>query len=294
VARPRGADAQFDLRAAFDRGRALLAENGARPTAVGVSFGGPVDYAAGRVRLSHHVEGWQGVPLRDQAAAAFDAPACIDNDANCGALAEWRLGAGAASVEAQATGSLLYVTVSTGIGGGWVVNGEVYRGANSMAGEIGHTNADPDGPPCICGRRGCVEVMACGPAIAAAARARVEADPASGAALREMAGGDPGAITAALVAQAASQGDTLSAGVLLAAARYLGNGLGNAASLMAPGLIVLGGGVTKSGAAWWAEVRRAASANTLPEVVVNLAPTQLGDDAPLWGAALLAAGVGQP
>jgi glucokinase len=209
----------------------------------------------------------------------------VDNDANCGALGEWQFGAGAA----QGLASLLYVTVSTGIGGGWIVHGQVYRGADGMAGEIGHTTVDPLGPLCICGRRGCLEVMACGPAIAEAARAALASGRGGGQILLELAHGDAGAITAKTVSRAASAGDALAREALLAAARHLGTGLGNAASLMNPGLIVLGGGVTQSGAAWWAEVRRAAQANTLSQIAVRVVPARLDQDAPLWGAAFLAA-----
>jgi glucokinase len=263
-----------------------LADHGIAPAAVGVSFGGPVDHASGVVRLSHHVAGWANVPLRDLVQAEFRAPAAIDNDANCGALGEWRYGVGAA----QAAASLLYITVSTGIGGGWVINGQVYRGADSMAGEIGHTIVDPGGPACVCGRHGCLEVMACGPAIARAARERLSAQPGHGALLRQLAGGDSAPVTAELVSQAAEGGDPLAEAVLLEAARHLGNGIGNALSLMNPSRVALGGGVTKAGRRWWAEVRRAARANTLPEISAEVVPAALGDDAPLWGAAALAAG----
>lgn len=174
------------------------------------------------------------------------------------------------------------------MGGGWVLDGRIYHGADSMAGEIGHTIVDPNGPVCICGRRGCVEILACGPAIARRARERLEAEPAAGAHLRELIQNDLSALTAERVSRAALEGDVLAEEVLLAAARALGTGIGNALSLMNPQRVVLGGGVTKSGEAWWAEVRRAACANTLPEISADIVPAALGDDAPLWGAAALA------
>jgi glucokinase len=182
----------------------------------------------------------------------------------------------------------LYLTVSTGIGGGWLIDGKVHRGADSLAGEIGHSLVDPGGPECVCGRRGCLEVMACGPAIARQARERLAAEPDQGRLLRQMAGGDPAAITGEMVSRAAAGGDRLAEVVLLGAARQLGTGIGNALSMMNPQRVVLGGGVTKSGEAYWAEVRRAARANTLPEISVDIVAAALGDDAPLWGAILLA------
>jgi len=105
---------------------------GVTPAAIGVSFGGPVKAEECVVLLSHHVPGWEKVPLHERLEARFGAPAAVDNDANVAALGEWRFGAG------QGCRSLLYVTVSTGIGGGWILDGRIYHGADSLAGEIGH------------------------------------------------------------------------------------------------------------------------------------------------------------
>ena len=287
-AAPSGADARTDMAIMLDLARELLAAHTSRLAAVGVSFGGPVDFSRGLVRLSHHIPGWEDTPLRDQLQAEFGVPASVDNDANAGALGEWRYGAG------RGCASLLYLTVSTGVGGGWVIDGRPYRGADGMAGEIGHTLVDPGGPECVCGRRGCVEVLACGPAIAREARAWLEAEPQSGAVLRRLAGNDPAAVTAELVGRAAREGDPLAGEVLLVAARALGTGIGNALSLMNPQRVVLGGGVTSAGGQWWAEVRRAARATTLPEISVDIAPAGLGADAPLWGALALAENLENP
>lgn len=281
-AAPPGADADSDMTMMLGLARGLLTAHPGPLAAVGVSFGGPVDFERGRVRLSHHVPGWEDWPLRERLQTGFGAPVSVDNDANTAALGEHRFGAG------QGCASMLYMTVSTGVGGGWVINGRVYRGADQMAGEIGHTVIDPAGPICICGRHGCVEVLACGPAMARRARELLETQPQAGAVLRELAGNDLRAVTAQLIARAAQWGDAFSEGILLEAARHLGAGIGNALSLMNPQRVILGGGVTKSGEKWWAEVRRAARANTLPEISAEIAPAALGDDAPLWGAAALA------
>jgi glucokinase len=281
-ASPAGSDGPTDLKTMFSLAHSLLSEQAETPAAVGVSFGGPVDFPARAVRLSHHVPGWQGVPLAQMVEAEFGAPAAVDNDANCGALGEWRYGAG------QGCSSLLYMTVSTGIGGGWLIDGKVHRGADSMAGEIGHTPVDPDGPECVCGRRGCLEIMACGPAIARCARERLRAHPNEGTLLRRLAGGDLTAITGEMVSRAAAQGDSAAGVVLLAAAHDLGTGIGNALSLMNPQRVVLGGGVTKSGKRYWAELRRSARANTLPEISAEIVPARLSDAAPLWGAIAMA------
>lgn len=280
VPAPPGADAAADRATVFALARQLL--GGQRPAAIGVSFGGPVDFTSGMVRLSHHVPGWVNVPLQAILEAEFGAPARVDNDANVAALGEHRFGAG------QGCASLLYITVSTGVGGGWVLGGQIWRGQDGMAGEIGHTLVDPAGPVCLCGKRGCVERLASGPYLAQRARELLEREPGRGVTLRDLAGGDLHAVDARRVAEAAAQGDELAQGVLAEAGHALGVGIGNAANLVNPGRFVLGGGVTKSGEGWWQPVRQAARATALPEVLFEIVPAGLGDDAPLWGAVALA------
>jgi glucokinase len=253
-----------------------------QPAAIGVSFGGPVDYTTGTVRLSHHVPGWENMPLQAMLEDEFHAPARVDNDANVAALGEYRFGAG------QGCASMMYITISTGVGGGWILNGDIWRGQDGMAGEIGHMVVDPAGPVCLCGKRGCVERLASGPYLAGHARQLLAADPAAGAVLRGLVANDLAAVDARRVAQAAAEGDPLAQGVLAEAAHALGVGIGNAANLINPGRFVLGGGVTKSGEAWWQTVRAAARATALPEVLFDIVPAGLGDDAPLWGAVALA------
>jgi glucokinase len=269
---PPGADAHYDQATVIKLARELLAHVEGTLVAIGVSFGGPVDATNGMVRLSHHVLGWEDTPLRHQLQAEFGVPATLDNDANVAALGEWKFGAG------QGCASLLYVTVSTGIGGGWVLNGQIYSGADGMAGEIGHIVVQPGGAECVCGKRGCLEVEACGTAIARKMSER-------------SAGRRPDAaesMTGESVASAAQQGDPLALQVLDDAARLLGTGLGGAINLMNPQRVVLGGGVTKSGERWWRIVRETARAHALPQMRVDIQPAALGDDAPLWGAVALA------
>ena len=293
VPSPPGSNAQSDLEIMMGLARELLASPPSVPpnsggeaeaplAAVGVSFGGPVDAARGLVLLSHHVPGWEKFPLRDWLRDRFGVPAAVDNDANAGALGEYRFGAG------QGYDSLMYITVSTGVGGGWILNGRPWRGADGMAGEIGHTVVDPDGPLCLCGKRGCVERLASGPYIAQRAREWLKAQPDRGRILRALAGGDLRAITAKLVAQAAAQGDDLAWEALEIAAWALGVGIGNAANLVNPRCFVLGGGVIKAGERFWEVVRRIARQTALPEVHFDIVPAALGDDAPLWGGIALA------
>jgi len=278
---PPGRTAQSDMRIMMEMVGRLLAEARRPLAAIGVSFGGPV--AAGRrvVLLSHHVPGWEQVPLCDRLEAELGAPAFMDNDGNTAALGEYRYGAG------RGHDSLLYITVSTGVGGGWILNGQTWGGADGVAGEIGHLVVDPQGPTCPCGKRGCVEVMASGLGIAQRASEWLATRPHNGRLLRSLAAGDL-APDAELVAQAAAQGDELAWQVLEVSARALGNGIGGAANLMNPEVFVLGGGVTKAGERWWQAVRQAARDTALPEIRTEIVPAALGDDAPLWGAIALA------
>jgi len=282
VPSPLGSNAQSDLEIMMGLARGMLAAAKAPLAAVGVSFGGPVDAAQGLVLLSHHVPGWEKVPLREWLEERLGVPAAVDNDANVAALGEHRFGAG------QGCDSLLYITVSTGVGGGWILNGRPYRGADGMAGEIGHMIIDPDGPACTCGKRGCLEVLAAGPAIARRARERLAEDPQAGQALRALVGGEVQALTARHVSQAAEAGDELSRQVLDEAARALGRGIGSAISLMNPQRVVVGGGVAKSGQRYFGAVRAVARATAPPEMMVEIVPSALGDDTPLWGAIALA------
>jgi glucokinase len=293
VQSPPGSDAAYDQATVRRMALGLLTQVPGRLTAIGVSFGGPVDATRGLVRLSHHVPGWEEVPLRDQLQAEFGVPAAVDNDANVAALGEWRFGAGRGSA------SLLYVTISTGIGGGWVLGGRIWGGADGMAGEIGHMIVRPGGTPCACGRRGCTEAEACGWAIAAKARERLSNEGArslpvgqttkdEGARLLTLAGGRVEAVTAQMVAQAAESGDALAQAVMDEAASALGSALGAAISLLNPERVVLGGGVTKSGERWWRTVRTEVRATAFDQSRTEIVPAFLGDDAPLWGAIALA------
>lgn len=278
VQKPPGADAEYDQRTAIEMGRRLLA--GRAPAAVGVSFGGPVDFDAGLVRLSHHVAGWADVALRDRLSEEFGAPCSVDNDANAGALGEHRFGAG------RGVDSLLYVTVSTGVGGGWLLGGEVWRGSDGMAGEFGHITVEPDGPECVCGGRGCVERLAAGPRLAEAAAAVLAERPTEGGTLREVAAGEP--LTAVHLGEAAARGDGVALAALRAAGRAVGIALGSTANLVNPRRFVLGGGVIKAGEPFWGSVLSAAREHAMPEVRLDIVKAELGDDAPLWGAVALA------
>lgn len=276
---PSHATAQTDLQGMRSLIKDLL--NGAKPAAIGVSFGGPVDFSTGTVRLSHHVPGWEDLPLQKILTAEFGVPVSVDNDANVAALGEHQRGAG------QGFAHLLYVTISTGVGGGWILNNRLWRGATGMAGEIGHTVADPHGPACLCGKRGCVERLASGPYLAEQARQWLQQYPDRGRLLRSLAP-DLSQLTAQHISRAAAQGDVLAQAAIDRAGWAVGVGIGNAANLLNPQRFILGGGVTKAGDAFWQRVRDTARSTALPEIHFDIVPAALGDDAPLWGAIGLA------
>ncbi|MCP6758289.1 MAG: ROK family protein [Fischerella sp. CENA71] len=284
---PANANASTDLDIMRSLIHSLLQE--VKPTAIGVSFGGPVDANTGTVRLSHHVPGWENIPLQELLADEYGVSVGVDNDANVAALGEYRYGAGVGY------DSLFYITVSTGVGGGWILNGKPWRGANGMAGEIGHMVVDPAGPICLCGKRGCVERLASGPYMALDVReVLLKNEPQRtqrtqrGEILRGLVKGNLELITGKVVSEAAVQGDELAQDILHRSAWALGVGIGNVANLMNPQRFVLGGSVTKAGEDFWRVIRQVARETALPEINFEVVPAELGDDAPLWGAVALA------
>jgi glucokinase len=220
----------------------------------GIGFGGPVDFAGQRVALSTHVAGWKDFPLVERIAAQFQVPTVMDNDANAGALGESIYGA---ACDAR---PVFYMTLSTGIGGGIVLNdGSVYRGADSWAGEIGHLTVQPDGPVCLCGARGCLERMCSGLWLE-----RDYGKPASELML------DPDFVRGYVP--------------------YLSRGLKAAIMLLNPARIVIGGGIAKAGDRLFVPLREelARQMTAWSGARRDVVPAMLGDDSVLWGALALA------
>jgi glucokinase len=285
IFQPTGVDGRYEYDAMLALAHDLIEEAGQQPATVGVSFAGPVYAPEGLARRSFHTPGWENTPLAEWLQAELSAPVAIDNDANAAALGEFRFGAG------RGCRHVLYVTISTGIGGGWIINGRPYSGADGMAGELGHITVQPGGFLCPCGRQGCLEAEASGPAMAHRARlylARKKGKSARAKRLLELAEGNPSKITAQMISQAAAAGDKLSQKIIRESAERLGLGLAGAITMMNPDLVILGGGVTKSGEAWWQVVQETTRAQTPLDISVEVVPAALGDDASLWGAAALA------
>ncbi len=224
-----------------------------QPAGCGIGFGGPVDFPSQTVTLSTHVAGWADYPLVRNVAELISAPTVIDNDANVGALGEAVHGAG------KQLPYIFYLTLSTGIGGGIVLNGSVYRGADSFAGEIGHINVVPDGPECLCGSHGCLERLCCG--------LWLERD------YRQSA------------KELMCDREFVQEYVV-----YLARGLKTALMLLNPSCIVIGGGISKAGNRLFGPLRQELN-RQMPawsRARRDVVPAHLGDDSVLYGALVLA------
>jgi glucokinase len=220
---------------------------GAEVDGVGIGAPGPLDTRRGIVLLTPNL-GWVDMPLRDRVAKGLGLPAALDNDANCAVLGEHWRGA------AQGTRQALGVTIGTGIGGGLILDGRLYHGASDCAGEIGHTTIEMNGRRCACGNYGCLEAYASGPAIARRAVEAVETGAESS--LAEVLRRGPAAVTAQVVYDAATAGDSLAREVVQDTARFLGAGIANLVNVYNPEVVVVCGGVTQAGDSLFVPLRR--------------------------------------
>jgi glucokinase len=250
--------------------------------AVGIGAPGPVDFEAGVLVAPPNIPGLDRVPLKRMIEGELGVTTYVDNDANAAALAEHRFGAG------RGTEHMIYVTVSTGIGGGLILDGRLYHGAFGMAGEIGHITVVPHGPLCGCGNRGCLEALASGTSIAREARERVARGVPT--LMADLAGGDLERITAKLVAEAANRGDAEARHILAEAMNCLGIGMATLVNLFNPELIVIGGGVTNIGEMLFGPVRHAIDRHAfrIPAQAVRVVRAELGDNAGVLGAVAVA------
>lgn len=212
----------------------------AEESIIGIGLGspGPLDRETGTVVETPNL-GWRNFPLRDLIVNATGLDTVIDNDANAATLGEWWQGAG------RGVDHLVGVTLGTGIGGGIMLNGELYHGASDIAAEIGHMTIASAGRKCRCGNYGCLEAYASGPAIAARAVEGLEAGAAS--LILGLVDGDLRAITAETVSDAIIAGDEYAVGVMRETAIFLGTGLANLINILNPSMIVVSGGVTRAG-----------------------------------------------
>jgi glucokinase len=223
--------------------------------------------------------GWKDFPLRDRVTKRLGLPATLDNDANCATVGEWWLGA------ARGGKNVVGITIGTGIGGGLIIDGELYHGSSDVAGEIGHTTIDVNGRHCKCGNYGCLEAYASGPAIATRAReALVREDAASD--LRTVVNGQLDRLTAAHVYEAAKKGDALANEIVRDTARYLGAGIATLLNVINPDVVVVAGGVTHAGEALFGPLRTEVRRRAFKPAVAacRIVPAELTGTAGIVGA----------
>jgi len=267
-----------------DLGRGLLERAAAAGLAVrriGVGCAGPVDRRRGLILNPPNLPGWERVALVERIQGDLGLPVTLENDANAAALGEYRYGAG------RGAGSLVYYTISTGIGGGIVLDGRLWHGLADAAGEVGHVTVRPDGPLCGCGNRGCLEAVASGPSLVRRAREALRAGRPS------RLGGMP-SFTAVELVEAARGGDGLAREIWDEAVGCLGLGIAAVITTLAPERIVVGGGVSRAGEFLFEPLRQAVRRHVrlVPVESVPILPAALGADVGILGAAAVAMGGG--
>jgi glucokinase len=274
-------DPKRDFEILLTEARRLLAEAGdAAPSALGVSAPGPLDSASGVVQGPPNLPGWRDVPLVDWLRREFGCPVALENDANAAALAEWR-------ARAPGVASLVYLTLSTGVGAGLVLDGRVYRGARDLAGEIGHAPVVWDGEPCACGQRGCLEAYVGGAAWTR--RLRAQTPPTSRVAALA---GDVAAVLPEHVVSAAREGDAFALAELERWNELLSRALVAVAYAFAPDVIALGTIASAAGEALsLAPLRERFASRVWPRLAaaVRIEASALGEALPFRASLVVAA-----
>ncbi len=278
---PSGQGAEAVLDCIAQAIKAVLPE-GKRPERIGVGSPGPLDPYRGIVLDTPNLSGLVDFPLRDRLHERYSCPVAMGNDANLAALGELSYGAG------RGARNLLYLTIGTGIGGAVISEGHLLLGKRGLGAELGHMDAHADGARCGCGQYGHLEAIASGPAIARAARQRLQSgEPSS---LLHLPG-SPESVTTRDVGRAALQGDPLARSVLEDAGLAIGRHLASLVHAFDPEMIVLGGGVSMIGPLFFEPIERALRQHVMHPAYLEglrLAPAELGDDAGLIGAMILA------
>jgi glucokinase len=279
--RDRGAEGVIEQIAGLGRRSLLRCGKQWRDVAcVAVASPGPLDSKTGVVYSPPNMPGWGTVHLEAELEARFAVPVKVVNDANADALAEYHFGAG------RGHRNLVYLTVSTGIGGGVIVEGKLLEGSSGTAGEIGHTTIDRHGPICQCGNVGCLEMISSGTSIARRFSEALAAGERSS--LTESPEGGPP--TAHDIAIVAGRGDPLALAIFTDAAEALGFGVVNCIHIFNPDVVAIGGGVTKAGALLFDPIDRVVEryALAVPRRAVRVVRAELADDVGLIGAAAVA------
>ena len=251
--------------------------------AIGIGCGGPLDPDRGIIINALNNPGWVDVPLVERVQRALGRPAYLDNDANAATLAEHRFGAG------RGIRNMVYLTISTGVGGGVILDGRLRHGENGNAGELGHISVCYQGRRCHCGGIGCLEAYVSGTSIAARAREALRAG-AHSPELAHLAAAGEERVTGEAVVEAVRHGDPLARALWDETMEMLGTGVASMINAFNPRRIVLGGGVTRAGDLLFEPVRRIALQRAIPALaeVVEITPAALGDRAGILGAVAVA------
>jgi len=259
--------------------RASIAQaRGKEIAGVGIGSPGPLNTKTGIVLLTPNL-GWTNYPVRDLLSEALGLPATLDNDANCAIFGEWWRGA------ARGAKHVVGLTIGTGIGGGIVLDGEIYHGASDIAGELGHMTIDSTGRRCKCGNYGCLEAYASGPAIAARAVEGIEAGAETS--LPAYVQNDLAKITAQVVYEAAHDGDAYAREVVHDTAKVLGAGVANIINIFNPQVVVICGGVTLAGDQLFVPLRSEVKRRAFKPAAnaCRIVPGELTGTAGVYGAA---------
>ncbi len=260
--------------------------------AIGLGVPGPLNPMEGLVYEPPNLPGWKDVPLcelvRSRMPNGCDVPIALVNDANAAALAEYRFGAGAAERNGEPLRNLVYLTISTGVGGGVVSDGRLLLGATGMAAELGHMVIDLHGPRCLCGNRGCLEAMASGTALAREGQLVVRSRRPT--LMAEMVGDDPQRVTAKTVVEAAQRADHEAGELLAREGMLVGVGVVNCIHAFNPQLVVLGGGVANAGDLLFGPVRATVEDRVMPSYknTFKIVPAGLGGESGAMGAVVAA------
>lgn len=254
---------------------------------IGLCAPGPLDPRRGVIINPPNLPCWRNYPLAKRISESYRLPVLLDNDANAAALAETIWGAG------HGYQNVFFATIGTGIGTGIVLDGKILHGRTGAAGEGGHVSIDFRGVPCACGKRGCIEALAAGPAIARAAKAQLETQSRDSTILRALCNGNPGHVTCEMVGQAYAKGDRLAGGVLDRTIEYLAHWLGNIIDLLEPEIIVIGGGVSTMLEPFLVKIsaRLPGCCENQRACEIPIVPARFGENAGIAGAAALSRGI---
>ena len=265
------------------RGAAPEARKG---RAIGLCAPGPLNPRTGVIINPPNVPCWRNYPLAERISNFYQLPVRLDNDANAAALAETIWGAG------RGFQNVFYATIGTGIGTGIVLDGKILHGRTGAAGEGGHVSIDFRGAKCACGKRGCIEALAAGPAIARAAKAVLEKRPRDSSVLLALCNGKPDALMCEMVGQAFAKGDRIAGDVLDQTIEYLAHWLGNIIDLLEPEIIVMGGGVSAMLKPFLEKIseRLRDCCENQRACEIPIVPARFGENAGIAGAAALCRG----